>query len=101
MNRFLIIHSKKDDGCPKDSYLDYIEINMVPEEGSYIHSSNPDEVVWYKVGRKFYNPGNDVLQFKMRVDTTETLNDILSSQYDKDISEIDCIIFVESVTFLY
>lgn len=101
MNRFLIIHSEKDDEWPRDSYLDYIEMSINPEPGSYIHSSNLDSVIWYKVGRKFYNPGNDVLQFKMRVDTTETLNDILSSQYDKDISEIDCIIFVESVTFLY
>lgn len=92
MNRFLIIHSVKET-YPRDSYLDYIEMNMNPEEGTYLHSSNADENMWYRIGSKLYNPSKDVLKFKMRADTAETLNDILSSQYGKDISEIDCIIF--------
>lgn len=101
MNRFLIIHSEKDDEWPRDSYLDYIEMSINPEPGSYIHSSNLDSVIWYKVGDKLYNPCNDILNFKMRKQTQETLNDILSNQYNKDISEFDCIIFCNTFSFIY
>jgi len=53
MNRFLIIHSEKDDEWPRDSYLDYIEMSINPEPGSYIHSSNLESIYGIKLVRNF------------------------------------------------